>query len=101
MDLRQKSNWQQLMDQYRKSGLTKAEFCRSQKIPAPTFFYYQKLHRSTRPPQETSQLFVPLTDTKDLTVRINDSITLCFESTPDATWMARLVLALGDARARP
>jgi hypothetical protein len=103
MDLKLRSNWQQLMDQYRKSGLTKTDFCRSQRIPVYTFFYYQKLHRSTLPevPQKTSQLFIPLVEKKDFTIRINNSISLSFEAAPDAAWMAKFVMALGDTHARP
>lgn len=101
MDLKLKSNWLQLMDQYRRSGLTKAEFCRSQKIPAPTFFYYQKFHRSTLPelPQKGAKLFIPLVEKKDFIIRINNSISLSFEAAPDAVWMAKFVAALGDTHA--
>lgn len=102
MDLKLKNNWQQLMDQWRRSGLSKAEFCKSQKIPVHTFYYYQKLHRSTgTPPQKTSQLFVPLIEKKDFTIRINNSISLSFETTPDANWMASFVKSLGELHACP
>ena len=103
MDLKLKSNWQQLMDQYRKSGLSKIEFCRSQKIPTHTFFYYQKIHRSSESqiPKKNVQLFIPLIEKKDFNIRINNTISLSFETVPDAVWMASFVKSLGDTHARP
>jgi hypothetical protein len=102
MDLKLRSNWQQLMDRYRRSGLTKAEFCKSQKIPAHSFFYYQKFHRSSQSqlPQKTSQLFIPLVEKKEFTLRINNAISLSFEEVPDALWMASFVKSLGELHAR-
>ena len=38
MDLKVKQNWQHLYDQYLKSGMTKADFCKLQKIPHTRFF---------------------------------------------------------------
>jgi hypothetical protein len=76
MDLRVKQNWQQLFEQDLKSGLSKAEFCRSQKIPSYTFFYYQKLHgggnqiKSDFKP--STALFIPLTEKKDFKIKINN-----------------------------
>ncbi len=102
MDLRLKSHWQQLMDQYRKSGLTKAEFCRSQKIQSHTFYYYQKLHQSppAQTPSKASQLFVPVVEKCNFAIRINDTLNLSFETIPDAVWMANFVRSLGETYAR-
>ena len=103
MDLRVKQNWQQLFEQYLKSGFSKAEFCRSQKIPSHTFFYYQKLHgeghqiKSDFKP--STALFIPLTEKKDFKIKINNSLSLSFESVPDASWMADFVKSLGVANA--
>lgn len=104
MDLKVKQNWQHLYDQYLKSGMTKADFCRSQKIPSHTFFYFQKLHgnvnqnsaREDRP----SKLFVPVSEKKEFKIKVNNSITLSFELLPEASWMANFVNALGETCAR-
>jgi len=86
MDLRVKQNWQQLFEQYLKSGLSKAEFCRLQKIPSHTFFYYQKLHgggnqiKSDFKP--STALFMPLTEKKDFKIKINNSLSLVTNSSP-------------------
>jgi hypothetical protein len=104
MDLRVKQNWQQLFEQYLKSGLSKAEFCRSQKIPSHTFFYYPKLHgggnqiKSDLKP--STALFIPLIEKKNFKIMINNSLSLSFESVPDASWMADFVKSLGAANAR-
>ena len=101
MDLRLKQNWQQLFEQYLKSGLSKAEFCRSQKIPSHTFFYYQKLHGGDNQNKSdfktSTSLFIPLTNKKDFKIKINNSLALSFETVPDASWMADFVKSLGVA----
>lgn len=105
MDLKVKQNWQHLYDQYLKSGMTKADFCKSQKIPQHTFFYYQKFHSTIGQPStlidhHSSKLFVPVTEKKEFTIKVNNSITLSFELLPEASWMARFVNALGETCAR-
>ena len=104
MELKVKQNWQHLYDQYLKSGMTKADFCRSQKIPSHTFFYYQNLHGNVNqnPDREDgpSKLFVPVTERKEFKIKVNNSSTLSFELLPEASWMANFVNALGETCAR-
>lgn len=101
MDLKNKENWQRLFNLYIKSGMTKADFCRSQGIAQSRFFYYAKYHRNLTPaPVDKTNLFVPLVEKKEFTIRINNSVGLSFESVPDAHWMANFVKSLGEAYAR-
>lgn len=102
MDLKVKQNWQHFFELYLKSGLTKANFCRTQKMAPSRFFYYAKLHRQSQSPKESSpsNLFLPLVGKKDFTIKINNKVELSFESIPDALWMANFVKSLGDAHAR-
>lgn len=104
MDLKVKQNWQHLYDQYLKSGSTKAEFCKSQKIPQHTFFYYQKFHgtvnQTSAREDRSSKLFIPVTEKKEFKIKVNNSITLSFELLPEASWMANFVNALGETCAR-
>ncbi len=99
MDLKIKQNWQRLFDQYQKSGMTKADFCRSQGIAQSRFFYYAKYHRES-PLADKSNLFVPLAAQKNFTIKINNSVCLSFEAVPDALWMANFVKSLGEEYAR-
>jgi hypothetical protein len=101
MDLKVKQNWQHFYDLYLKSGLTKVDFCRSQKLTQSRFFYFAKLHRDPSPSKQSSSsnLFLPLVSKKDFTIKINNKVELSFESIPDARWMANFVKSLGDAHA--
>lgn len=104
MDLKVKQNWQHLYDQYLKSGMTKADFCKSQKIAQHTFFYYQKFHgtinQTSARADQPSKLFLPVTERKEFKIKVNNSITLSFELIPEASWMASFVNALGETSAR-
>lgn len=73
MDLKIKQNWHNFFALYQKSGMTKEDFCRSQKIASSRFFYYAKMHRDTEIPKETSKaaLFLPVSTKKDFTIKIN------------------------------
>ena len=102
MDLKVKQNWLHFYDLYLKSGLTKADFCRSQKIAQSKFFYLAKLHRDSSTPKQSSpsNLFMPVVSKKDFTIKINNKVELAFESIPDALWMANFIRSLGDTHAR-
>lgn len=104
MDLKVKQNWLHFHELYLKSGLTKADFCRSQKVAQSKFFYYAKLHKKADASKLNKtpsghNLFIPLTAKKDFTIKINGSISLSFETVPDALWMANFVKAMGDSHA--
>ena len=102
MDLKVKQNWQHFFDLYLKSGLTKTDFCRTQKMTPSRFFYFAKLHRDSSHPKQSSSsnLFLPLVSKKDFMIKINNKVELSFETLPDAHWMANFVKSLGDAHAR-
>lgn len=102
MDLKVKQNWQHFYDLYLKSGLTKADFCRSQKIAQSKFFYFAKLHRepSSSKQSSSSNLFLPVVSKKDFVIKINNKVELSFESLPDALWMANFIRSLGETHAR-
>jgi hypothetical protein len=82
MDLKVKQNWQHLYDQYLKSGMTKADFCKLQKIPQHTFFYYQKFHgtlnQTSARADQPSKLFVTVNE-KKVNRRSSPSVQ-CFKS---------------------
>jgi len=42
-------------------------------------------------------LFISLASKKDFIIKINGSVSLSFETVPDALWMANFVKAMGDA----
>ena len=102
MNLKVKQNWERFFDLYLKSGLSKADFCRSQKMPLSKFFYYAKLHRETVPQKasSSSNLFLPVSNKKDFKIKINGTVEISFESTPDALWMANFINSLGGVHAR-
>ena len=100
MDFKVRQNWLNFNDLYLKSGITKVDFCRSQKIPAHTFFYFQKYHGTIKnSPSHTNKavtsIFIPLSEKKEFRIRINNSVSLSFDSVPEASWMANFVKSLG------
>lgn len=101
MDLKVKQKWLHFYDLYLKSGMTKTDFCRSQKMPCSRFFYFAKLHRDSVATKTISgsALFMPVTGKKDFTIKINNKVELSFDSIPDAHWMASFVKSLGDSHA--
>ena len=106
MDLRVKQNWRNFLELFLKSGMTKADYCRSQKMHPSKFYYYAKLHReaATKPLNGTQAIskqsnFVPMAIKKDFKIKINDSITLSFEAAPDASWMASFIKSFGISHA--
>jgi hypothetical protein len=98
-----KPHWPTVFDQFRKSGLTKADFCRTHKISLSSFSYYSKLHSQEHqlvPVVHSSSSFISVRDKQEVRVKINDSLTLSFDSFPDATWLSSFVKSLGDDHAR-
>ena len=105
MDLRSKQNWGKLIELYQKSGLTKAEFLRSQKITEGQYYYYAKFHRN-KIQESTNSLpvihktnFIPMVSQKEFKIKINNSILLTFDSLPEPIWMANLIKSVGDFHA--
>lgn len=106
MDLKLKQNWLNFLDLWSKSGQTKAEFCKSKKITTSKFYYYAKRHRdlpskSTITPHSAPKksLFIPVTTKKEFKIKINESVSLTFETAPDALWMASFIKSFGDYHA--
>jgi hypothetical protein len=69
-----KPHWPTVFDQFRKSGLTKADFCRTHKISLSSISYYSKLHSQEHqlvPVVQSSSSFILLsTDIKLSAVEI-------------------------------
>lgn len=106
MDLKSKHNWLNFLELWSKSGLTKADFCKSKKITVSKFYYYAKRHRdlpvkSATVPHSSSKhsLFIPIASKKEFKIKINDSVGLTFESAPDASWMANFIKSFGEYHA--
>lgn len=107
MDLRSKQNWEKLIELYQKSGLTRPDFLRSQKISDSQYYYYAKFHRNKIQAQESAMAmpvvhksnFIPIVSQKEFKIKINDSIGLTFDSLPEPTWMANLIKSIGDFHA--
>lgn len=106
MDLRSKQNWLNFLEQWNKSGLSKADFCKLKKITLSTFYYYAKRHRdlpsksaSLTPSVPKQSLFIPVASKKEFKIKINDSVSLAFEAAPDASWMASFIKSFGDYHA--
>jgi hypothetical protein len=103
MNPKVKPNWRAVFDQFRNSGLSKADFCRTHKISLSSFSYYSKLHSQEQqllPVLQSSSSFISVRDKQEFRLKINDSLTLSFDSLPDATWPSNFVKSLGGANAR-
>ena len=104
MDLRSKQNWDKLVELYQKSGLSKADFFRSQKITEGQYYYYAKFHRnkiqaqdlSTTLPMVQKSNFIPMVSQKEFKITINNSIGLTFDSLPEPIWIANLIKSIGN-----
>jgi hypothetical protein len=106
MNLKSKQNWLNFLNDWQKSGLTKADFCKTKKINVSRFYYYARFHRDLSPmPLENSHtgskqsLFIPVTSKKEFKIKINESVCLTFEAAPDALWMASFIKSFGDHHA--
>lgn len=107
MDLRSKQQWDKFVELYQKSGLSKADYLRSQKITDGQYYYYAKFHRNkiqaadsvTSMPVVQKQNFIPMISKKEFKIKINDSIGLTFDSLPEPVWMANLIKSIGDLHA--
>ena len=91
MDLRSKQNWEKLIELYQKSGLTKAEFLRTQKMTEGQYYYYAKFHKNKIQAQKPAIVlpvvhkssFISMISQKEFKIKINDSIGLTFDSIPE------------------
>lgn len=106
MNLKSKQKWLNFLDLYRKSGLSKPDFCKLHKFSVSKFYHYAKLHRelpvkslvALRPAPKQS-LFIPLSTKKEFKIKINESVSLTFEAAPDALWMASFIKSFGEHHA--
>ena len=100
MTLKVKPNWPHLVELYKKSGLSKAEFCRSQKISLTSFSYHSNPRTSAQTSsthQSSLASFFSVREKQDFKLTINDSLTLSFNSLPDAMWLSSFIKSLrGD-----
>jgi hypothetical protein len=106
MDLKQKHNWLNFFDLYRKSGLSKAAFCKSHKISESKFYYYSNYYQKQEniksvinTPVPKQSMFIPMTTKKEFKIKINESVSLSFDSAPDASWMASFIKSFGEYHA--
>ena len=104
MNPKVKPHWPSVLDHFRKSGLSRAEFCRTHKLSCSSFAYQAKLHGSKAlvPVSQASPLssFISVRERSEFKLKINDSFTLSFDSLPDATWLSTFVKSLGGEHAR-
>ena len=103
MNPKVKPNWPAVFDHFRKSGLSKADFCRTHKISLSSFSYQSKLHAREQqflPVVHNSSSFISVREKQEFKLKINDSLTLSFDSLPDATWLSSFVKSLGGDHAR-
>lgn len=102
MNPKLKPNWPVLLDQYRNSGLSRAEFCHAHKLSRSSFAYHAKTYeahgpqRSTRP---SSPPFISVRERSEFKLKINDTVTLSFDSLPDAAWVSLLIKSLEGSHA--
>jgi hypothetical protein len=103
MDLKQKQNWINCLELYRKSGLSKKAFCKTHKIPEGRFYYFAKLHGEPSAktlivprPAPKQSFFIPLVSKKEFKIKINESVSLSFDTAPDASWMASFIKSYGE-----
>lgn len=107
MDLRLKQNWDNFIERYEKSGLSRADFLRSQKITEGQYYYYAKFHRNKIQAQESSTTlpvvqksnFIPMVSQKEFKITISNSIGLTFDSLPEPIWIANLIKSIGNFNA--
>jgi hypothetical protein len=104
-NLRGKDSWKEFMELYKRSGLSRAEFCRSQKITEGKYYYYSKLHRVKDEHAVTAgqtvkkSNFIGLAANKEFKIKINDTTELSFETLPEPAWMASLIKFIGNSHA--
>lgn len=102
MNPKVKPNWPAILELYRKSGLSQADFCRSQKISRSSFSYHAKLHDSDSSgptSQRSLSPFVSVREKQEFKLKINESLVLSFDTLPDATWLSSFVKSLGGEHA--
>ena len=106
MKLKSKQEWLVFLELHRKSGLNITEFCKTQKITSSMFYYYAKLHKTTTSSTQIPKIdlpkqstFISLTTKKEFKIKLNDAISLTFDSLPEATWMANFVKSFGGHHA--
>lgn len=97
MTLKVKPNWTVVLNQFSKSGLSQAEFCRTHNLSRSSFAYHSKLKVESFPPSvpTKSSSFIAMREKQEFKVRINDSLTLSFETLPEPTWLSTFVRSLG------
>ena len=99
-----KPNWPSVFDHFRKSGLTRAEYCRTHKLSRSSFAYHAKIHETSAPAESvkgSSPSFISVRERgPEFKLRINETLTLSFETLPDASWLSTFVKFLGVDHAR-
>ena len=101
MDLSLKENQVKIVELFKNSGLSQAQFCKSHNVSKWTLYRLLKMDReSTQAVKRTDKsLFIPVHAKKDFKIKINDSTSVSFETTPDAKWLASFVKYLGEHNA--
>ena len=101
MDLSSKENEVKIVELFKNSSLSQAQFCKSHNVSKWTLYRLLKADReSTLAAKRTDKsLFIPVHAKKDFKIKINDSTTVSFESIPDAKWLAGFVKYLGEQNA--
>lgn len=91
--------WNKVIEGYESSGLSKAEYCKNQKLPANKFYYWciklrPDLKSSPLGNQSSKSEFIPFKATKvesPFTIIFNSGPELKFNSLPDPVWIANLI----------
>ena len=96
-----KPHWPSVIDQFRKSGLSRAEFCRIHKLSPSSFAYQAKICEVQVPPSALkvkgpSASFISVRERgPEFKLKINDSLILSFDSLPEASWPSVFVRSFG------
>jgi hypothetical protein len=99
-----KPNWPTIFAHFRKSGLSRAKYCRIHKLSPSSFAYHAKSHKAHVPDQHLKSSNASFIEVRErgteFKLKINDSLTLSFESLPEASWLSAFVQSLGVDHAR-
>ena len=98
--------WRKIIEGYESSGLSKADYCKSQKISKNKFYYWcAKLRPDLKSPKHTHQVsessFIPIKSTRSevFTIILSSGLELKFDKLPDPNWIANLINSVASGHA--
>lgn len=98
------SYWKKVAEKYEHANLSKAEFCKQNKLPLKAFYYWcnklrpdLKLQNNIAIDVDKNSLFLPVKKEncrKNIDIIFNGSTKLSFNSLPEPAWIANLLKSM-------